>query len=120
MYKYSLRIMRLISVSTENNKLEIQNDVNTKLFCYNVKSTLFVFYFLASSDLVIPAHTTVIIGTFKLHRRPDIYPNPDQFNPDNFLPEKSASRHYYSFIPFSAGPRSCVGKYPNPNISIFT
>lgn len=78
------------------------------------------FIFVASSDLVIPAHTTVIIGTFKLHRRPDIYPNPDQFNPDNFLPEKSASRHYYSFIPFSAGPRSCVGKYSKPNISIFT
>ncbi|XP_054269204.1 cytochrome P450 4g15-like [Macrosteles quadrilineatus] len=65
---------------------------------------------LASSDLVVPTHTTVIIGTFKLHRRPDIYPNPDEFNPDNFLPEKSASRHYYSFIPFSAGPRSCVGR----------
>lgn len=65
---------------------------------------------LVSSDLVVPAHTTVVIGTFKLHRRPDIYPNPDHFDPDNFLPEKSASRHYYSFIPFSAGPRSCVGR----------
>jgi cytochrome P450 family 4 len=65
---------------------------------------------LASTDLTIPAKCTVIIGTFKLHRRPDIYPNPDYFNPDNFLPENSASRHYYSFIPFSAGPRSCVGR----------
>lgn len=65
---------------------------------------------LASSDLTVPAGCTVIIGTYKLHRSPDSYPNPDEFNPDNFLPENSASRHYYSFIPFSAGPRSCVGR----------
>jgi cytochrome P450 family 4 len=52
----------------------------------------------------------VIIGTFKLHRRPDVFPNPDVFNPDHFLPENSANRHYYSFVPFSAGPRSCVGR----------
>ncbi|GJQ81203.1 hypothetical protein Trydic_g23371 [Trypoxylus dichotomus] len=65
---------------------------------------------LASSDLVVPAGCTVVIGTFKIHRRDDIYPNPDVFNPDNFLPEKTANRHYYSFIPFSAGPRSCVGR----------
>ncbi|KAJ8911044.1 hypothetical protein NQ315_004690, partial [Exocentrus adspersus] len=39
-----------------------------------------------------------------------IYPNPDKFDPDNFLPERTANRHYYAFIPFSAGPRSCVGR----------
>lgn len=65
---------------------------------------------LASTDLIVPANCTVVVGTFKLHRRSDIYPNPDTFNPDNFLPENSANRHYYSFVPFSAGPRSCVGR----------
>ncbi|XP_055637950.1 cytochrome P450 4g15-like [Toxorhynchites rutilus septentrionalis] len=65
---------------------------------------------LASHDYIIPAGTTVVIGTYKLHHREDIYPNPDVFNPDNFLPECTQSRHYYSYIPFSAGPRSCVGR----------
>lgn len=65
---------------------------------------------LASHDYVVPAGTTVVIGTYKVHRRADIYPNPDVFNPDNFLPERTQNRHYYSYIPFSAGPRSCVGK----------
>ncbi|NP_001351145.1 cytochrome P450 4g15-like [Halyomorpha halys] len=65
---------------------------------------------LASCDLTIPAHCTVVVNTFMLHRKPDIYSNPNFFDPDNFLPEKSASRHYYSYIPFSAGPRSCVGR----------
>lgn len=65
---------------------------------------------LKSSDVVVPAGCTVVIGTYKLHRRDDIYPNPHVFNPDNFLPENCANRHYYSFVPFSAGPRSCVGR----------
>lgn len=65
---------------------------------------------LPSCGKMVPAGATVIIATFKLHRRADVYPNPDVFNPDNFLPEKSANRHYYSFVPFSAGPRSCVGR----------
>lgn len=63
---------------------------------------------LASENYVLPAGCTVVIGTLKVHRREDIYPNPDVFNPDNFLPERTQNRHYYSFIPFSAGPRSCV------------
>ncbi|XP_017888706.1 cytochrome P450 4g15 [Ceratina calcarata] len=65
---------------------------------------------LVSGDYTVPAGCTVVIGTFKLHRQPHIYPNPDEFNPDNFLPEKTANRHYYAFVPFSAGPRSCVGR----------
>lgn len=65
---------------------------------------------LASENYVVPAGATVVVGTFKIHRRPDIYTNPDRFDPDNFLPERTQNRHYYSFIPFSAGPRSCVGR----------
>lgn len=65
---------------------------------------------LSSENYILPAGCTVVIGTLKIHRRPDIYPNPDVFDPDNFLPERTQHRHYYSFIPFSAGPRSCVGR----------
>ncbi|XP_061378697.1 cytochrome P450 4g15 [Danaus plexippus] len=65
---------------------------------------------LPSSGKKVPAGTTVVIGTYKLHRSESIYPNPDKFDPDNFLPERSANRHYYAFVPFSAGPRSCVGR----------
>ncbi|KAL0100497.1 hypothetical protein PUN28_019659 [Cardiocondyla obscurior] len=65
---------------------------------------------LATGNYTIPAGATVIVTTFKMHRQPHIYPNPEVFNPDNFLPEKTANRHYYAFVPFSAGPRSCVGR----------
>lgn len=65
---------------------------------------------ISDGQYTVPAGATVIVTTFLLHRDENIYPNPTKFNPDNFLPERQANRHYYAFIPFSAGPRSCVGK----------
>ncbi|XP_053948671.1 cytochrome P450 4g15 [Anastrepha obliqua] len=65
---------------------------------------------LASGPYVIPRGATVTVATVKLHRNPKVYANPNVFNPDNFLPERQANRHYYAFVPFSAGPRSCVGR----------
>ncbi|XP_065159090.1 cytochrome P450 4g15-like isoform X2 [Atheta coriaria] len=65
---------------------------------------------LRSGKYSLPVGATVVVVQAVLHRRPDVFPNPDVFNPDNFLPEKCQDRHYYSYIPFSAGPRSCVGR----------
>ncbi|TDG41824.1 hypothetical protein AWZ03_011753 [Drosophila navojoa] len=65
---------------------------------------------LASGPYTVPKGTTCVVLQYCVHRRPDIYENPTKFDPDNFLPERAAKRHYYSFIPFSAGPRSCVGR----------
>ncbi|XP_063823255.1 cytochrome P450 4g15-like isoform X1 [Ostrinia nubilalis] len=65
---------------------------------------------ISTNKYVLPAGATVVIGTYRIHRNPKYYKNPNVFNPDNFLPENTQNRHYYSYIPFSAGPRSCVGR----------
>jgi len=65
---------------------------------------------IITGNYILPKTASVLIPQFAVHRSEKYYPNPTVFNPDNFLPEKMQQRHYYAFIPFSAGPRSCVGR----------
>ncbi|KAF7286409.1 hypothetical protein GWI33_005329 [Rhynchophorus ferrugineus] len=58
----------------------------------------------------VPKGTTVTIFLYGMNRDPKVFPEPEKFDPDRFLPEKQAARHNYSYIPFSAGSRNCIGQ----------
>ncbi|MDJ0730913.1 MAG: cytochrome P450 [Crocosphaera sp.] len=59
---------------------------------------------------VIPKNSIVLASQQIMHRDPRYFPNPDQFDPSRWTPECVATRPEFSFFPFSAGPRQCLGR----------
>jgi len=72
-----------------------------------------------SESYIVPAGTLIAIGIKLIHRNPDFWPNPDVFDPDRFLPENIKNRHPFSYLPFSAGSRNCIGNIYNINFLIY-
>ena len=57
----------------------------------------------------IPAHTIIFWSQYVVHRHPAFWHHPEQFDPLRFSPEEVKKRHPYAYIPFSNGPRVCIG-----------
>lgn len=57
----------------------------------------------------VPAGTEIYIVLYSIQRHPDLWDDPDRFDPGRFPPERSKDRHRLAAIPFSAGPRNCIG-----------
>lgn len=57
----------------------------------------------------IERDTIIAACPWTLHRHPALWTDALRFDPDRFLPERSKDRHRYSYIPFGAGPRICIG-----------
>ena len=57
----------------------------------------------------IPAGSTILLNPYITHRHPAFWENPEAFDPDRFLPERSTDRPRHAYFPFGGGPRLCMG-----------
>jgi cytochrome P450/NADPH-cytochrome P450 reductase len=80
--------------------------------CMPVLYRLSIFPF---ADVVVPggfqikAGDRVTVQLNALHHNADVYPNPDVYDPSRWTPEEEQKRSRFAWLPFSTGPRSCIG-----------
>ncbi|MGB8406767.1 MAG: cytochrome P450 [Mycobacterium sp.] len=67
---------------------------------------------MADDDLnghFIKKGTILIVLTHRLHRNPEVWPEPERFDPARFLPGASPDRPKAAYVPFGGGRRICIG-----------
>ena len=57
----------------------------------------------------IASHTSIAWSAYLSHRHPDFWEKPEHFYPDHFSAELTAKRPRHAYMPFSTGPRTCLG-----------
>ena len=58
----------------------------------------------------VPAGTALFLSPFVTHRRPDLWENPEGFDPERFAAGREDGRRRYAYFPFGGGPRLCIGQ----------
>jgi cytochrome P450 len=60
-------------------------------------------------EVELASGATVVIPIYVVHRHRLLWSDPLRFDPSRFTPEARAGRHRCAYMPFSTGPRSCIG-----------
>ena len=76
---------------------------------------VFIIFREASKEIEIGGHKVpkgvwLPIATYFLHHNPDVWPNPEVFDPLRFEPNNAKNRDPYAYLAFSAGSRNCIGQ----------
>ena len=54
---------------------------------------------------------TIMYVAYLIHRHPDHWPEPERFDPERFTRAAIKARHRGAYVPFSLGPRMCIGNH---------
>ena len=67
--------------------------------------------FLDTWDSYAKEDMTVIISSYVTHRLPEYWDDPHTFDPSRFDKQRTVGRSRFTYIPFAAGHRNCIGSY---------
>ena len=62
-----------------------------------------------NKDLVLPKGAQVLVMPWTVHRHRKLWEQPDAFLPERFHPGNRERIDRYQYLPFGAGPRTCIG-----------
>jgi len=65
---------------------------------------------ISVNGYTIPKGVTCLVFLYELHRDHKYFPQPEVYRPERFLDSYHMSRHPFAYVPFSAGPRNCIGQ----------
>lgn len=60
--------------------------------------------------VTIPVGVNMSLAIYGMHHDPDYFPDPEKFDPERFNPYNVGKVNPFSYIPFSAGGRNCIGQ----------
>ena len=58
----------------------------------------------------VPRNARLLVSPYVTHRHAEFWPQPERFRPERFAPGEEAGRHRFAYLPFGAGPRTCIGR----------
>ena len=59
----------------------------------------------------VEAGATVLVSPYVTHRLPALWPDPEDFDPQRFTPERVRQRHRFTYFPFGGGTHQCLGSH---------
>lgn len=66
-------------------------------------------YKIPNTNQILQKGTSVLVPILSIHHDPEIYPDPETFDPERFSAEESKARNSVAWLPFGDGPRNCTG-----------
>lgn len=67
-------------------------------------------YKFPDSDLIIEKGTRLVIPVLGIHHDPEYFPEPELFDPERFNEQNKSQIPSCAYLPFSEGPRICIGE----------
>jgi len=76
-------------------------------------------YTISGTGVTLEKGTAVVIPIRALQNDPEVFEEPNVFNPDRFSDAEKNRSNQFNYMPFGEGPRQCIGKSASHNFFLY-